>query len=100
MKNRLLFFLSSIPTLFPIILLPIPWWGKGLLFIAVYVLFFFPPMLSSTFETALWVFGIITLFTHSFDLWVYIVSAIAFIYWLISTIAFLISFYGKNRTRF
>ena len=97
MKNKIMYWVGAIATMFPVFLFPIPWWASLLIVFGVYILASFTIITSTVVQAALWIIGGVVLFSNSFDTWVYIVAVIAFVYWLIMNIAFLYTYFKKNQ---
>lgn len=87
--SKVLYFVGLFSTFFPVIILPIPIVFKFLIAMIIFAFTMFLPVVATFFETILWIIGIVILCTTPFD-FVTIIGVVAFIIWLISTIAFII----------
>lgn len=96
MRNKIMYWVGAIATMFPVFLFPIPWWISLIIIIGVYILASFTIITSTVVQTVLWIIGGIVLFSNSFDTWVYVLAIVAFAYWLAMNFAFLFTYFKSK----
>lgn len=95
MKEKIIYWITALATIFPLIIIPIPIWLSVILAVMLFLLTMFLPIISTIAQTIFWIWGLIVIFTRSIDF----VSVIAFIFlalWIFSTVSY---FYYNHKTQ-
>lgn len=95
MKEKIIYWITALATIFPLIIIPIPIWLSVILAVMLFLLTMFLPIISTIAQTFFWIWGLIVIFIRPIDF----VSVIAFIFlalWIFSTVSY---FYYNHKTQ-
>jgi hypothetical protein len=92
MKKGILYWLGAIACIFPIIILDLPLFWAFIFPVIICFLSMFLPGISTIVEAVFWVLGTISILSHPFSFLTILFFAIG-IYWLISTVPFMVLYW-------
>lgn len=95
MKEKIIYWITALATIFPLIIIPIPIWLSVVLAVMLFLLTMFLPVISTIAQTIFWIWGLIAIFNRPIDF----ISVIAFIFlalWIFSTVSY---FYYNHKTQ-
>ena len=96
MSNKILYFISAVCATFPVLFIyRLDWWISLILILIILAVQLFSPLLSTIIQGVSWITGFVFFFIFSYQIWVYIIAVIAFLWWGINQIYF----YSLNRLK-
>jgi len=96
MSEKIWSFIGLVCATFPIIFIfPLEWWVTCILIMVIIAVQIFSPIISTVIQGVSWIVGFVFFFISSYQIWVYIIAVIAFLWWGINQIYF----YSLNRLK-
>lgn len=92
-QGKIMYYLGVIASMFPLILIDVPWWLTIILVLGIWFLTMIP-FINTISQSALWIWGFIALFQRPFSI-LYIIGFILCVYWILENIVFYVAYRGR-----